>query len=99
MCATVQKRKATEHVFSRLKKTLSVFYLAALLLWSLNLSGPLQSGSRNQSAVVFMTFNYACNNHVPMKTFYFVAEWCLPLWCVCVCVFFLLSLYMCAGIK
>lgn len=81
MCATVQKREATEHVFSHLKNTLWVFPLAALLLWSLNLWGFARSGSRNQSAVVFMTFNYVSDNprnHVPMENFYFVACWCLP---------------------
>lgn len=62
MWATVQKCEATEHVFSHLKNTRQVFSLATLLLWSLNLRGFVQSGSRNQSAAVFMTFNYVPDN-------------------------------------
>lgn len=79
MCATVQKREATDMCFHVLT-THWVFSLAALLLWSLNLWGLLQRGSRNQSAVVFMTFNYVCSsstNHVSMGNFYFVAFWSL----------------------
>lgn len=76
MWATVQKCEATEHVFSHLKNTRQVFSLATLLLWSLSLRGFVQSGSRNQSAAVFMTFNYVPDNSwnlVPMEHFCYSA--------------------------